>query len=98
MLYDFQREFFLVTDDDTGEHKLFKMWRDTVEYIARKLFDWQAQVIFEEYANTAFGSGDYRAPKSYEEMFDYLYEEEHLANVNDICEGYFFLEKIEFSD
>jgi hypothetical protein len=98
MLYDYNKEFFLVTDDDTGEHKLFKMWRSTIEYIAQKLFDLQAHVIFEEYESTAFGAGDYRAPKSYKEMFYYLYEEKHLATVNDICEAYFYIEKIEFSD
>lgn len=97
MLYDYDKEFFLVIDDDTGEYKLFKTWRHTIEHIARKLFDWQAHVIFEEYENTAFGNGDWREPKSYEEIFDYLYEEE-LKIVNDICEEYFVIEKIQFSD
>ena len=91
MLYDYGREFFLVTDDDTGETKLFKLWHNAVEYIARKLFDWQARVISTGKKN------EWRAAASFEEMFNTIYEEK-METVNEICEAYFVVEKIEFSD
>lgn len=100
MNYNFQKDFFLVHDDDTGETKLFRHWRSVVEFLTDDIMKNGYNIFYDnEGADPNFPwMGDWRAPKDREECFNLLFNVENMGELNDILENFWHTELIQFSD
>ena len=96
MIYDFQKDFFLVCDDDTGTTKLFRHWWNVVNFLTDEIMKNEYHIIYDENAKGMdFG---WRPPKDRKECFDFLYNIKNVRELNDILEDLWHTELIEFSD
>lgn len=87
MIYNHQYEFFLITDEDTSEHYLFTLWIHAAQFIYNKMVEWGALVYDKN--NNLISIKD----MSFNDFFTL-----DLADINELVESYFFVEKIQFSD
>ena len=87
MTYNFQYEFFLITDEDTGEHHLFTIWINAAQFIYNKMVEWGA-LVYDKYLNLI----------SIKDMSFNDFFELDLVDINELIESYFFVEKIKFAD
>jgi len=90
MEHETQKEFFLVRDEDTGETKLFRLWRNVVNFLTDDIMKNEYHIIYDE--------ADWRAPKNREECFNLLFNVLTIYDLNDILEDLWHVEYIEFSD
>ena len=98
MTYDFQKQFFLVTDDDTGDTKLFRLWWHVVDFLTDDIMKHEYHIINDgEDANFTWMS-NWRAPKDRKECFDLLFNMETTGDLNNLLEDLWHTELIEFSD
>lgn len=100
MKYNFQKDFFLVRDDDTGTTKLFHLWWNVVNFLTNEIMKYGYHIIYDETeANSNFTwMENWRAPKNREECFNLLFNVENTSDLNDILEDLWYTELIEFSD
>lgn len=99
MKYEFQKDFFLVRDDDTGETKLFRLWLDVVNYLTDDIMRHGYHIILDDESDDNFTwFSKWRAPKDREECFNLLFNMESIRDLNDILEDLWHTELIQFSD
>jgi len=100
MEHETQKEFFLVRDEDTGETKLFRLWRNVVNFLTDDIMKNEYHIIYDEAgADPNFTwMADWRAPKNREECFNLLFNVLTIYDLNDILEDLWHVEYIEFSD
>lgn len=94
MKYNFQKDFFLVCDDDTGETKLFRRWQSVVDFLTDEIMQYRYDIIYDDCS----GMLDWRPPKDREECFDLLFNVKDIRELNDILEDLWYVELVEFSD
>lgn len=87
MVYDFQYDFFLVTDDDTGEQYLYSQWWKAAQFIYDNMSKWGALVYDKN--GTLISIKDIP-------FYDFFTLE--LAELNELIESYYSVEKIRFAD
>ena len=100
MKYNFQKEFFLVQDKDTGTTKLFRQWWSVVNFLTDEIMKYGYHIIYDEAetdSNFTWMS-NWRAPKDREECFNLLFNIENTMDLNNILEDLWHIELVEFSD
>lgn len=100
MKYDFQQQFFLVHDEDTGDTKLFRHWWSVVNFLTDDIMKYGYRIIYDEnYIDPTFQwFSNYRTPINREECFNYLFNVESIDELNEILEDVWHIEIIKFSD
>ena len=100
MIYDFQKEFFLVRDTDTGfsTTKLFHRWQSVVDFLTDEIMEHGYHIIYDDKDDEFIGMADWRPPKDREECFNFLFNVKDIRDLNDILEDLWQVELIKFSD
>jgi hypothetical protein len=99
MKYNFQKEFFLVRDDDTGTTKLFRQWWSVVNFLTDEIMKYNYHIIYDETKGISFTAmAAWRAPKNREECFNLLFNIENIRDLNSLVEDLWHIELVEFSD
>jgi hypothetical protein len=96
MIYNFQKEFFLVRDDDTGTTKLFHRWQSVVDFLTDEIMKYGYHIIYDD--DGLIGMTDWRPPKDREECFNFLFNVKNIRDLNNILEDLWHTELIKFSD
>lgn len=89
MKYEFQKEFFVVYDLDTKDGKLFHLWTNLIHFLTDEVMKGNCRIIYD---------GEWRAPKSYAECFDTLWNVESLDDLNEILEDLYRVQLVHFED
>ena len=87
MIYNHQYDFFLVTDEDTGDHHLFTIWLNAAQFIYDQMVEWGA-LVYDKDNNLI----------SIKDISFYDFFRLDLTEVNELTESYFSIEKIQFAD
>ena len=99
MKYNFQKEFFLVRDDDTGTTKLFRHWWRVVDFLTDEIMKYNYHIIYDKTTAISFTSmAAWRAPENREECFNLLFNIENIKDLNYLVEDLWHIELVEFSD
>lgn len=93
MKYEFQKEFFVVYDLDTKDGKLFHLWTNLIHFLTDEVMKGNCRIIYDEDSERIW-----RAPKSYAECFDTLWNVESLDDLNEILEDLWWVQLVHFED